>query len=321
MGWHPICLKRTADISRIISFVKKHSSNQAFAIEFAFALYDELVAKTIDPGFAAYGLAEILSAIVPAICGPGAHNRSLYEGSTNPAYVNAPVEDQQTMQADRMARLIRCCLTVRLHAEEYALLNRMWLGASEADAPTLQHVFLPYLKHLFKVMQDYSIPLRAEIYQWQFQEIIPLFIIHYIGKEPPPLPPDLTCPPLGCASPKTPYGCSTCLELDAFLVDPHRKTADITGGIDAPEHVSAQIQGTDHLQMKVMTHSSEHMTSTIRITKNLSKPEEPDPMHALWKERVFKANDLIQSVCGDEEWKLLLGHFYDGCMGLTYVRI
>ena len=317
MGWHPICLKRTADVSRIISFAKKHSSNQAFAIEFAFSLYDELAAKTMDPGFGAYGLAEILSATVPKICSRG---WSLYEGSTNPAYIDATVEEQQILQADRMARLVRCCLTVGLHAEEYMLLARMWAVAKIADAPTLQHVFLPYLKNLLQVMQDYSIPLRAQIYQWQFQQIIPLFIIRYIGKEPSPLPPDLTCPPLGCASPQTPYGCSTCLELDAFLVDPHRETADITGGIDAPEHVSAQIQGTDHLQMKVMTHSSEHMKSTIRITKNLSKPEEPDARHELWKERVIKANDQIQAICGDEEWKMLLGPIYESCMSLAAVR-
>lgn len=131
---------------------------------------------------------------------------------------------------------------------------------------------------------------------------------------------DLTCPPLGCASPTNPYGCPTCLELDAFLVDPHRKTADVTGGIDAPEHVAAQIQGTDYLQMTVTSRSAEHMTCTIRMTKEMTKPEKSDARHDLWKVRVVKANDLIQDICGDDEWKILLGDKYDECMGLKGVR-
>ena len=321
MGRHQTCLKRTTDNSRIISFAKRHSSNQAFAIEFAFSLYDALIENTMDPGFVQYALAEILSAAVQAICLPGDHDWSLYKEFPLPTSVNAPAQDQQMLQADRMAHLLRCCLIVGLHAEEHALLRLLWLRASVADATTLQHVFLPYLKNLLKVMQDHLIPLTTPSYQWQFQQVISLFIIRYIGKEPTPPPPDLTCPPLGCASPKRPYGCSTCRELDGFLVDPNRRTADVTGGIDAPEHVSTQMQGTDYLQMKVMSHSAEHMTSTIRVTKNMPKLEEPDARHDAWKGRVFIANDLIQAICGDEAWKILLGHKYEECMGLKAVRI
>ncbi len=219
-----------------------------------------------------------------------------------------------------MARLVRCCLTVGLYNEEHALLRHIWLDAKFADAPTLEHVFLPYLKQLLVVMHDYFVPLTTQIYQWQFQHIISRFITLYIGREPTPLSPDLICPPLGCATLTQPYGCPICLQLDAFLVDPHRRSADITGGIDAPEHVAAQIQGTDHLQMAVTSHSAEHMQSTIQITKNVIKTEEPDVRHDLWKERVIKANDLIQAICGDEVWKLLLGDRYDECMGLKAVR-
>ena len=175
-------------------------------------------------------------------------------------------------------------------------------------------------------MHDYAIPLNTPNYQWQFQQVISLFITRYIGKEPTPTPtpptPDLVCTPLGCASPANPYGCATCRELDAFLVDPDRRTADVTGGIDAPEHIGAQIQGTDHLQMAVMSHSAEKMTSTIRVSKNKikTKTEETDARHDLWIARVITANDLIQAICGDEEWKLLLGEKYDECMGLKVVR-
>lgn len=220
-----------------------------------------------------------------------------------------------------MARLVRCCLTVGLYNEEHALLRHLWLDASMADAPTLQHVFLSYLKQLLVVMHDYRIPLTTPIYQWQFQHIISLFITRYIGKEPTPLSPDLTCPPLGCAkNPKNPYGCPTCLELDSFLQDPHRKTVDLTGGIDAPEHITAQIQSTDYLEMQVLSQSGEQMESTVRVTKNKAEAEEADARHDLWTARVFKANDLIQAVCRDEEWKLLLGDRYEECMGLKAVR-
>lgn len=308
-------------MNRIVSFAKKHSSHQSFAIEFAFSLYDELVANTMEAGFAKYALAEILSAAVPAISAQRPHNWSTPPDLQYPASAKASLRELQTAQADRMARLIRCCVTVGLHNEEHALLRHMWLGASMADAPTLQHVYLPYLKQLLIVMRDYHIPLTTQSYQWQFQHVISLFIFRYIGKEPTPLSVDLTCPPLGCASPTKPYGCTTCLELDAFLVDPHLKTAEVTGGIDAPEHVTTQIQGTDYLQMTVLTHSSARMLSTIRITKNITKSEEePDVRRDLWKGRVVKANDLIQAICGDEEWKMLLGDRYDECMGLEAVK-
>ena len=274
----------------------------------------------MDAGFAAFALAEILSAAVPALCSQGTLNRPYRRAIPLPALVNAPDEDQQSLQAVRMAHLVRCCLIVGLHTEEHALLRHMWHFANLADAPTLQNVYLPYLKNLLQVMHDYLIPLTIPSYQWQFQQVISLLITRYIGTEPTPLSPDLTCPPLGCISPTKPYPCSTCLELDAILVDPHRKTGEVTGGIDAPEHVATQIQGTDYLQMTVLTHSPEQMLSTIRITKNITKPEEPDDRHELWKKRVIKANDMMQAICGDEQWKLLLGDRYDECMGLKAVR-
>ena len=274
----------------------------------------------MDAGFAKYALAEILSSAVPALCVRGAHNWSFHRGFPSSASVNAPAQVQDTLQAQIMARLVRCCLIVDLHNEEHALLRYMWLGASVADPPTLQKVFLPYLKQLLSVMQDHLIPLTTPSYQWQFQQVISLFITRYVGNEPRSLPADLTCPPLGCANPTRPYGCPTCLELDAFLVDPHRKTADVTGSIDAPEHVATQIQGTDYLQMIVISHSAEQMLSTIRITKNITKSKEPDARYDLWTERVLKANDLIQAICGDAKWKMLLGDRYDECMGLKAVR-
>ena len=266
-----------------------------------------------------HALAEILECAVPALCAGGAQNWAAYKGLPISPSLNLNAPDQHTVQADSMARLIRCCLTVGAYNEEHALLRYMWVGASVADPQSLQHLFLPYLKNLLSVMRDYRIPLTTQSYQWQFQHVISLFIIRYIGKEPTPPFIDYTSPPLGCASPKNPYGCPTCLKLDAFLVDPHQQTTDITGGINAPEHVAAQIQGTDDLQMTVVSHSAESMTCTLRITKNI-KSEELDLDHESWKERVIKANDLIQAVCGDDEWKILLGDKYDECMGLQMVR-
>ena len=267
---------------------------------------------------AKYLLYEILSAAVPKLCVRSAHNWSLYHWSTSRALNSSP-QDRQLLHADRMARLVRCCRTVRLYHEEHSLLRHFWLDAGVADIPTLQHVFLPYLKQLLIVMHDYSIPLTTPNYQWQFQRVISLFITRYIGKEPTPLSPDLTFPPLGCANPTNPYGCDTCLELDAFLVDPHRETADISGDMDAPEHVAARIQGKEQLQMTIVSQGAEQTKSTMRITKTVIKTEEPDARHHLWAERVVKANDLIQAVCGDEDWKVLLGDKYDECMGLKLV--
>ena len=312
-------LERNAENPRITSFAKRHSSNHDFAIEFAFSLHDNLVQNNIDAGQATYLLAEILSAAVPALCVRGAYNRSVHPWLPSRA-MYASAQEQQTLQADCMARLVRCCLATGLYNEEHALLRQIWLDARIADAPTLQHVFLPYLKQLLMVMHDYLIPLTTQSYQWQFQQVISLFIIRYIGREPTTPSADFTCPPLGCAGPTRPYGCATCLELDAFLVDPYRETADVRGGIDAPEHVAAQIQGTDYLQMTTVSHSAEQMTSTIRITKNKMKTEEPDVRHEMWKERVLKANDLIQAICKDEQWAMLLGDRYDECMGLKAIR-
>lgn len=276
----------------------------------------------MDARFAKYALAEVISSAVPTLCVRGAGSRSLHQGFPSSAPFDTPALDQHTPQAHTMARLVRCCLMVGLYTEEHALLRYMWQGASIADASTLQHNFLPYLKQLLVVMQDHFIPLTTPSYQWQFQQIVSLFITRYIGKEPTPLPVDLACPPLGCAAnPTSPYGCPTCLKLDAFLVDSHRKQTDVTGGIDAPEHIAAQIEGTDYLQMKVISHSAEQMRSTIQITKNMMKSEEPDARHDLWTERVVKANDLIQAICGDAEWKMLLGDKYDECMGLKAVRV
>ena len=265
-----------------------------------------------------YALAEILDSAVPALCAGGARNWAIHNALPIAPSFDLNTQDQLTLQADSMARLIRCCLTVGGYNEEHALLRYMWVGASVADPQSLQHLFLPYLKDLLSVMHDHRVPLTTQSYQWQFQHVISLFIIRYIGQEPTPPFIDFTSPPLGCASPKNPYGCPTCLELDAFLVDPHQQTADITGGIDAPEHVAAQIQGTDDLQMTVVSHSAESMTCTLRITKKI-KSEDIDVDHESWKARVITANDLIQAVCGDDQWKILLGDKYDECMGLQMV--
>ena len=218
-----------------------------------------------------------------------------------------------------MARLVRCCRAVGLYKEEHSLLRRFWLDASVANVTTLQHTFLPYLNLLRLAMHEYSIPLTTPTYQWQFQRVISLFITRYIGREPTPIPKGLTRAPLGCASPTEPYGCATCLTLDTFLTDPDRETAEIIGDVDAPEHVAARIQGKEYLQMTVVSQSAEQTKSTIRITKIRVKTEERDTKHVLWTERVVKANDMIQAICGDDEWKLLLGDKYDECMGLKLV--
>ena len=308
-----------AEISRIVSFAKRHCSNHKFAIEFLFSLYDELVKRDIDAGQAKFLLAEVLSAAVPALCVRGPDNWSLKPWVSFGTSDTSP-RGQQTLQAYRMARLLRCCLTARLHKEERALLRHIWLDATEADAPTLQYVFLPYLKRVLMMMHNYDIPMTTPIYQWQFQRVISLFILRYIGKEPTAISADFTCPPLGCSGPTKPYGCRTCLNLDAFLTDPFRQTADVTGDADAAEHVAAQIQGKNYLQMTVISDSAKQETSTVRITKDERKTEEPNVRHNLWRERVVKANDMIQAICGDEQWKLLLGDKYDECMGLKAVR-
>ena len=304
----------TAEISRILTFAQKHSSNYKFTIEFAFSLCDAIVKKTIETGRAKYILTGFLSSAVPGLCLRGPENWSLQPWC--PFSASTSTLEKSTIHADRMVRLLRCCRVVGLYTEEHLLLRHYYLDADLADAATLQNVFLPYLKGLLNMMHTHCIPLTEESYQWQFQQVLSNFIVRYIGVEPSA---NFTYAPLGCAGATNPYACFICFALDAFLVDPRLETTDVFGGIDTPEHLTTQLQGTDHLQMTVTSHSAEHMTSTVRITKTKAKVEEPDPEHDLWRERAIKANDMIQDICGDETWKKVLGDKYHELMGLKAV--
>ena len=299
--------RRTAEISRILAFATKHSSNCKFTIELALSLYDAIGRKSIDIGRAKYLLAGLLPAAMPYLCLRCRDNWSLQPRCPSPASTS----NKYTLHADRMVRLLCCCLVAGFDTEERLLLQHYYLDALMADAATLQNLFLPYLKRLLKMMHAYRIPLTKDCYRRQFQQVLTYFIIRYIGAEPPELPADFTRLRLGC---KQPSGCITCLALDAFLVHPYRQTTVVFGGIDAPEHLTTQLQGADHLEMAVTSLSVTTMTSTIRVMKTKAMSD-----HDRWRERVIKANDMIQDICRDEKWKMLLGDKYDECMGLKRV--
>lgn len=171
------------------------------------------------------------------------------------------------------------------------ILRHFWLDACSADVATLQQVFLPYLEKLLAVMHDWRIPFTTPSHQWQFQQILFRFITLYIGKEPTTpssSSSDLICPPLGCVSVAYPYGCPVCRQLDAFLVDPHAESADITGDTDTLEYIASGIQEKEYLRMTVLTPDPEPIpASKVRITKHLIKPEElPDQRHEMGKVKV-----------------------------------
>lgn len=308
---------RTAETSRILDFSKRHSSNHRFTIEFAFSLYDAIVENSIDIGRAKTLLAGILSFSVPKLCVRSPLNWSLQPWCSSPAVTSA--RDKCTLHADRMVRLLYCCLAVGLYNELHLLLWHYYLDAHIADVDALQFIFLPYLKQLLTLMHDYRIPLTTQSYQWQFQQIISSFIANYIGMEPLRPRGNFSWPPLGCTPSTTLYGCPTCKDLDAFLADPHRQTADIPGPIDAPEHLTARLEGTDHLHMTVIVRSTVDLLTATRITKIKPSTEAVDAIHDQWRERVIKVNELTQDICGDEQWKELLGDWYSHCMELKAV--
>ena len=309
--------RRTAEISRILVFAERHSSNHRFTIEFAFSLYDGIVEKTMDIGRAKSLLAGILSFSVPKLCVRSQFNWSLQPWCSSPALTSA--RDKCTLHADRMARLLYCCLAVGLYNELHLLLWHYYLDAHMADVYALQFIFLPYLKRLLKMMHDYRIPLTTQCYQWQFQQIVSTFIVNYIGMEPLRPRGNFSWPPLGCTPSTEPYGCPTCKDLDAFLADPRRQTADISGPIDAPEHLTARLEGKDHLHISVIVRSTEDLLSATRITKTKPSTEMADAIHDRWRERVINVNELLQDICGDEQWKELLGDWYSYCMELQGV--
>ena len=239
-------------------------------------------------------------------------------------------QDQQTTRADRMAHLIRCCLSTGLFSKEGALLSHFLVAASTADVPLLRNIFLPYLKQLPKLMDDWHIALTTPLYQSQFQKIVSRFVALYVCKEPTPPSSyslDLTCPPLSCASVTNPFGCIFCIQLDIFLGDPRTQAADFGGGIDIVEHIADQVHGINYLSvMTTITPSAdptqpmESDSHTIRITKHSPHwGQDPNPRHELWNKRFIKAKGMLHAICGDEEWKLLLGEKYDECMRLEAV--
>ena len=308
--------RRAADRSRLLIFAQKHSANQRFAIEFAFSLYDALVQKAIDKDQAHYLLGGILSVAVPHLCVRGPKNWSLHPWCAKPDSTSA--HDQYENHADRMIRLLHCCIMVGLHGELHLLLQHYFLDVQILSGAALQQVILPYLQRLLTMMIAYRIPLTTPSYQWQFQQAISLFIIRYVGIEPPEEPPrNFSRPPLGCASPSKPFGCPTCREMDSFLVHPLLQTIDISAGLVGPEHLAAQLRGRDYVEMTIVSRNPETLTSTVRITK---KGPEPDPRHGQWYERGRHAHRLIQGICSDDVWRMLLGDRYDECMSLRAVR-
>ena len=227
-------LRRTANIIRILQFAQKHASNCKFVMEFAFCLYDSILDNSIDLDQANYLLARTLVVAVPYLCTRGPDNWSLQPWNPSPALTAA--HDQYTQHADRMVRLLHCCIVAGLQHEEHLLLRHYDIDAHIADTAILQYVFFPYLKRLLKLMRDYNIAQTEPAYQWQFQQVISKFITYFVGVKPPDEPVDLT-----------------------------------------------------------------------------------SSRHDIWRERAIKANELMQDICGDDEWRLLLGDGYGEYMELKAV--
>ena len=236
--------------------------------------------------------------------------------------------DRWSVTADRLIDVLNCCINLDLHDEEWHFLRQMWIEASIADAQSLQHIFLPFIKRLRHTMFDHDIPPNKDNYQWLFQQTISLFIIRYIGKEPfNPL--NSTLPRMGCGKQKR-Y-CRGCTDLDDFLMHPDIRSVDIVGTGDIRAHVMSHLNYGDvyspthvgYLEAKTLYSeidmANPNARHTLRVTKWFTQPTSPD--HAAWTERVYAANDMIQDIARDEEWKLLLGERYDECMGLKAVKL
>ena len=303
--------RRRADICRILVFVKRHRSSCEFIIDFVFSLYDQIVLKKIDeePGYSV--LAETLSAAVPWLRLRSANCWSLRRHTT---------QDQQIAHADRMVRLLHCCISSGLEDEEKKLLEHFWLDAQAADATTLYHVFLPYLKKLLDMMHINHIPLTSQPYQNQFQQVMTYFIARYIGREPPRQLADLAYPILGCGTQDKPFECRPCLDLDVFLVDADKHIWTVSVDTDISNHLANQIKGFNYLQMTVLLQDIEGQRCTTQFTKTRMLPREDD-MHMLWRWRAVYMSRLMQEICGDEQWRLLLADRYDECTQLRAVRL
>lgn len=112
-----------------------------------------------------------------------------------------------------MADLVRYLITLDLKNEALDLISKVGLEAANADGRTLEVILMPFLPSLQQVMEEQKIPPTIQIYQYLFQQVIPLSISRYIDIEPT-RPMDDAYPRAGCSSP----GCRDCQDFGTFCV-------------------------------------------------------------------------------------------------------
>ena len=243
---------------------------------------------------------------------------------------NHSPQSRWSVSPDCLADLLDCCINLNLKEEEFRILQQLWLETSSADAEALQYFFLPFVKRLRQIMQDHNISPSTRNYPnylFLFQQTISMFIIRYIGKEPF-LPVNAALPYMGCGKQK--IYCHGCSDLDDFLQHPEGLAGDIIGNGEMREHVKSRLLHGElcspthvgYLDSKTILTGTEpsnpEAVHTLRVNKWFTRPIIPE---YAWKQRVYAANDMIQDIAKDEEWKLLLGDKYDECMQLRAVML
>lgn len=298
----------------VLPLVKKHTSNVNFTVAFLTALFRAGEADKLR--------LEVVRNIFKDVLGDMTLDiHLLYEDLGRERALNEFVKRRRfdyinygsqatkyhsprVMTTENLATVFFQCEKLGLAHEIKQLANKIISQTPHANVLTFDRLLLPLLKQLPPLDGEWG--TTSHKYETLFRTILSSYVKTYV-QSPPQKPTGLERQPRGCS-----LYCEDCVQLDAFLKDPHR----------ASTHFAVKAKRRDHLEERLK--DSHCSTETLRsgspytlIVKK--KGSEWENAMKEWKQRCGVALKTVEGV-GFERLKGLLGERWEEVVGVRDIK-
>lgn len=252
---------------------------------------------------------EVFATMIPALTSndpeaPAKRRRFNPESAATSGYHSTK---RWTLSGNDIARMVDICIATNLKDEENGLLDKMMLDASNADARTLEVVFMDFLLVLRRIMLEHKISFSTKKYQDTFQYIIRTFVAEYVGMEPmrPENYAGDATKKAGCNS----SSCGDCKDLNHFCQNPRERMWELKATEARRNHVESQISRSRfRTEFVRRPQGAPHI---LRIHKTQYEMWQAD--HNAWLQRCTKVKNYLDGIGHDALRELLADKYESVC--------
>lgn len=295
--------------------MKKNGANLLFAYGFIDRLF-KTDSTRIDNERKRLGLKEVFATMIAALTSndpeaPAKRRRFDPSSTATSGYYSTK---RWTLSENDIARMVDICIATNLKDEEGGLLDKMMLDASNADARTLEVVFMDFLRVLRRIMLEHNISFGTKKHQDTFQYIIQTFVAEFVGMEPmrPENYAGDATKKSGCNS----SACRDCKDLDYFCQNIGERMWELKATEARRNHVGSQISGSRRFWTEFVKRP-QGAPHILRVHKTQYEMWQTD--HNDWLQRCTKAKNIMDDN-GHDALRELLADKYEEYVHLQSVK-